>query len=102
LAPIPIYGGPTRSGHPGATIPPGPRPEVEVTVEVHYSKCGEPAVVKRSRKDDRIPELRRRQLRTLMLVDDLVASTMQTLRETKQDRDTFVIFLSDNGFMWNE
>jgi arylsulfatase A-like enzyme len=61
-----------------------------------------PDVVKRSRKDDRIPELRRRQLRTLMLVDDLVASTMQTLRETKQDRDTFVIFLSDNGFMWNE
>jgi arylsulfatase A-like enzyme len=44
----------------------------------------------------------RRQLRTLMSVDDLVDglfTQMQTLDET---RSTLAIFISDNGYMWGD
>ena len=42
------------------------------------------------------------QLRTLMSVDVLVGEIDRTLRETGQSRETLVIFMSDNGFMWGE
>ena len=37
-----------------------------------------------------------------MSVDNLVGEIDRTLRETRQFRETLVIFLSDNGFMWGE
>ncbi|MDQ4144780.1 MAG: sulfatase [Actinomycetota bacterium] len=46
--------------------------------------------------------LRRRQLRTLMSVDDLVADVMERLRELDEQEDTLVIFMSDNGVHWAE
>lgn len=39
------------------------------------------------------------QLRTLLSVDDLVASVFRQLRRTGQASDTIVFFLSDNGYM---
>lgn len=46
--------------------------------------------------------IRRRQLRTLMAVDDLVERLMRTLGRTGQRRDTLVVFLSDHGLLWGE
>ena len=45
---------------------------------------------------------RRRHLRTLRSLDDLVASTFAALREHDETRDTLAIFMSDNGFLWGE
>jgi arylsulfatase A-like enzyme len=44
--------------------------------------------------------VRRRQLRTLMSVDDLVDRVMRKLVALDEDRETLVLFLSDNGYMW--
>ena len=46
--------------------------------------------------------LRRRQLRTLMAVDDLVRKVKKTLRRLGETRDTLAIFTSDQGLMWGE
>ena len=46
--------------------------------------------------------IRRKQLRTLMSVDDMVEAIFDTLKTTGQADNTFAIFLSDNGYLWNE
>jgi arylsulfatase A-like enzyme len=46
--------------------------------------------------------IRRKQLRTLMSVDDMVGALMRTLGELDERQDTLVIFVSDNGFLWGE
>ncbi len=37
-----------------------------------------------------------------MSVDDLVEMALRVLRETEEDANTLVLFMSDNGFMWGE
>jgi arylsulfatase A-like enzyme len=61
-----------------------------------------PMVAQRSRGLRPARRKRREQLRTLMSVDDLVGSVMQTLGETGQRRNTLAFFLSDNGYLWGE
>jgi arylsulfatase A-like enzyme len=77
---------------------------------------GNPAVAERNLKDkppyvrnaknpvtlEEGREIRRRQLRTLMSVDDLVQLIFQTLAHARELGRTLVFFLSDNGFMWGE
>jgi arylsulfatase A-like enzyme len=46
--------------------------------------------------------IRRQQLRTLMSVDDLVDRAMRLLGKLHERRDTLVLFLSDNGYLWGE
>lgn len=46
--------------------------------------------------------VRRRQLRALMSVDDLVARLIGRLRELGELRNTLIIFTSDNGEVWGE
>jgi len=46
--------------------------------------------------------MRRKQLRALMSVDDLVGSISRKLGELNEDRDTFAIFMSDNGYQRGE
>jgi arylsulfatase A-like enzyme len=46
--------------------------------------------------------VRRRQLRTLMAVDDMVARISRTLEELGETRRTLAIFTSDNGFIWGD
>jgi arylsulfatase A-like enzyme len=45
---------------------------------------------------------RRKQLRTLMSVDDLVRRVMRRLKRLGERRNTLALFLSDNGLMWAE
>lgn len=45
--------------------------------------------------------IRRRQLRTLMSVDDLVAKLFRQLEELGET-DTLAVYTSDNGYLWGE
>ena len=45
---------------------------------------------------------REAQLRSLISVDELVAGVFERLSELGQDRNTLVIYLSDNGYMWGQ
>ena len=47
-------------------------------------------------------EIRRRQLRTLMSVDDMVDGIFRTLADYEEDQRTLAFFVSDNGSMWGE
>ncbi len=49
-----------------------------------------------------IEATRRKQLRSLMSVDDLVATVFRTLAATGELDHTLAFFLSDNGFLWGE
>jgi N-acetylglucosamine-6-sulfatase len=44
----------------------------------------------------------KRRARSLLAVDELMAKLVRTLRKTDQLDDTYVIFTSDNGFMFGE
>jgi arylsulfatase A-like enzyme len=49
-----------------------------------------------------VADLRARQLRTLMSVDDLVGKIFDRLGSLGERRNTLAIFLSDNGLYWGE
>ncbi|HYP23506.1 MAG TPA: sulfatase, partial [Actinomycetota bacterium] len=49
-----------------------------------------------------VREWRRKQLRSLMSVDEMVGAVFRRLRRTGEARDTLAIYLSDNGFLWGE
>jgi arylsulfatase A-like enzyme len=42
------------------------------------------------------------QTRSLLAVDEAVQSLVGTLRRTDRMRDTFFVFMSDNGYLWGE
>lgn len=60
-----------------------------------------PFVRYRSIPGERIEDLRARQLRSLMSVDDLVGDLFDRL-ESQEESNTLAFFLSDNGYMWGE
>ena len=45
---------------------------------------------------------RKKQFRTLMSVDDLVAGVLDKLAKLHESRNTLVLFISDNGYAWSE
>lgn len=51
---------------------------------------------------DKAAGLRSAQLRTLRSVDDLMAALERRLVDLDEERDTLVVFTSDNGYMWGE
>ena len=75
---------------------------------------GNPAVFEKDRSDKpryvraqsfslrKGKRFRRKQLRSLMSVDDLVGRVAKKLRQLDESRDTIVIFTSDNGYFWGE
>ena len=46
--------------------------------------------------------LRASQLRSLIAVDDMVDRTMRTLRARNEMHRTLIVYISDNGFFWEE
>jgi arylsulfatase A-like enzyme len=50
----------------------------------------------------RLDELYRKRIRTLQAVDDMVADLVQTLRATGTFDNTYVFFVSDNGYLLGE
>ena len=53
-------------------------------------------------KRENFRKVRRKQLRTLLSADDLVAALMRELSELDEDRDTLAFFVGDNGQLWGE
>jgi N-acetylglucosamine-6-sulfatase len=49
-----------------------------------------------------IDNLRRKQLQSLLAVDEAVASILQALGHRGALANTLIVFLSDNGFLWGE
>ena len=60
-----------------------------------------PYVREASRRLSAMRAVRRKQLRSLMSVDDLVDAVMRRLEATGEE-DTLAFFLSDNGYLWGE
>jgi N-acetylglucosamine-6-sulfatase len=54
------------------------------------------------RDPSRVAAIRRRQYQTLLAVDRSVARIVQALRDTGRLSTTFIVFMSDNGFLWGE
>jgi arylsulfatase A-like enzyme len=75
---------------------------------------GNPAVFEQDRTDKpphvqaehagflRAARVRKRQLRSLMSVDDLVGRVFRTLKRMEERRSTLAVFVSDNGVQWAE
>jgi arylsulfatase A-like enzyme len=51
---------------------------------------------------NRVRDLRRDQLRTLLSVDNLVGRVFSSLEHLDEDRRTLAIFMSDNGYLWHD
>ncbi|MDQ3952192.1 MAG: sulfatase [Actinomycetota bacterium] len=47
-------------------------------------------------------EWRRKQLRSLMSVDEMVGAVFRRLERLGEADDTFAVYMSDNGFLWGE
>jgi arylsulfatase A-like enzyme len=74
---------------------------------------GNPAIRERDRSDkppyvreaaETTPAraVRSAQIRTLASVDDLVGNLFSTLETHREERQTLVFYLSDNGYLWSE
>jgi arylsulfatase A-like enzyme len=46
--------------------------------------------------------LRRRQLQSLLAVDDAVSKLIAEVRRARMMRKTFIVYTSDNGLIWGE
>jgi arylsulfatase A-like enzyme len=79
---------------------PGWHPNPAVLEEDRSDKP--PYVRKRHTSLEDARRIRRQQLRTLMSVDDMVERAMRLLGRLHERRDTLVIFVSDNGYLWGE
>lgn len=51
---------------------------------------------------DRMRGLYRKRIQSVQAVDEMIATLFEKLKETGQDRDTYVFFASDNGFHMGE
>lgn len=49
-----------------------------------------------------VKQWRRKQLRSLMSVDEMVDAVFRELKKTGEADETLAIYLSDNGFLWGE
>jgi arylsulfatase A-like enzyme len=95
-------------------------PHSPYTAEPRYASTavppwtGNPAVFEADRSDkppavrgwnatfDDALALRAKQLRTLMSVDDMVATLFSDLDRLGETQDTLAVFTSDNGMLWGE
>jgi arylsulfatase A-like enzyme len=98
------------TGAPHAPFTPQPRyatahvPTRNANVAVHEKdRSDKPRFVRRRySKPRRGRILRRKQLRTLMSVDDLVRRVFKTMDQLDETKNTIALFVSDNGFFWGE
>jgi N-acetylglucosamine-6-sulfatase len=69
--------------------------EKDVSTKPEYVRTQPPL----SRKDlEKLDRLYRRRIQSLQAVDDLLEQVVESLKETGQLQNTFVVFTSDNGF----
>jgi arylsulfatase A-like enzyme len=61
-----------------------------------------PYVRQSSASCERGKSVRKKQLRTLMSVDDMIHRVLSTVQANGDLNNTLVLFLSDNGYLWSE
>ena len=52
--------------------------------------------------EENYQQVRSKQLRTLMSVDDMVGAIFRQMSTFDETRDTLAVFMSDNGYLWGE
>ncbi|HEV2754206.1 MAG TPA: sulfatase [Actinomycetota bacterium] len=83
----------------GAELPPFER----TPAMFEEDRSDKPAEVREQDVDPKVVrQWRRRQLRSLISVDDMVGEVFRLLAENGELEDTLAIFMSDNGFLWGE
>lgn len=89
-----------EAGYEGAPVPRWDRPpsinEDDVSDKPPYIRR-KPRIEMRAAK-----KVRQRQLRTLYSVDDMVEEMFTTLSDLGELENTYVFYLSDNGFAWGD
>lgn len=85
--------------HRGASIPPFEK----TPAMLERDRTDKPQEVQEQEVDWRlVREWRRKQLRSLMAVDEMVGAVFRRLERAGEAADTLAIYLSDNGFLWGE
>ena len=97
----------TVAPHPPFTVSPNhraaPVPEWTRNPAIDEKQLGDkPGFVARPFDLDKTEILRRKQLRTLMAVDDLVERVMRSLDRLDEADETLAIYTSDQGLLWGE
>jgi arylsulfatase A-like enzyme len=108
------------SGEPWFLYLAPPNPHQPYRVEAKYQGAPVPdwdcnPAVRESNRSDKHPyvrlyhrtcnqgkEIREKQLRTLMSVDDLLDRVLRAVKAEGELSNTLVFFLSDNGYLWSE
>jgi arylsulfatase A-like enzyme len=76
---------------------------VKTPAMLEEDRADKPSEVQEQEADWKlVREWRRKQLRSLMSVDDMVDAVFRRLRRTGEARNTLAIYMSDNGFLWGE
>lgn len=72
------------------------------TISATSPVTGKPALIGKNGQPPESDEAIRRQLRMLVDIDDGVGRILETLEELKILDKTFIVFTSDNGYLWGE
>ena len=76
---------------------------VKTPAMLEEDRTDKPSEVQEQQVDwKEVKEWRRKQLRSLMSVDQMVGRVFRRLERTGEADDTLAIYLSDNGFLWGE
>ena len=76
---------------------------VKTPAMLEEDRSDKPSEVQEQEVDWRqVKEWRRKQLRSLMSVDEMVGRVFRRLEKAGEADDTLAIYLSDNGFLWGE
>ncbi len=85
--------------HRGTDLPPFEK----TPAMLEEDRSDKPSEVQEQELDWRaVREWRRKQLRSLMSVDEMVDAVFRRLEEAGEADDTLAIYMSDNGFLWGE
>lgn len=72
------------------------------TISATSPVVGKPALIGKNGQPPETDEAIRNQLRMLVDIDDGVGRILKTLEEAKILDNTFIVFTSDNGYLWGE
>ncbi len=94
----PAVPAPRHQGRFGTWVPPRPRSFNEADVS------DKPRYIRQLpfRREERVLDFQRRQLESLLAVDELVGRVVDALKATGRLWNVLLVFTSDNGMMWGE
>lgn len=79
------------------------RPFEKTPAMLEEDRSDKPSEVREQEVDWKlVRQWRRKQLRSLMSIDEMVGAVFSRLEKTGEAENTLAIFISDNGFLWGE